>query len=94
MYLIGSRESQYINKTYSHFVLVVDRCKNADYCADDEDIEEFVYDKILDINYLDNKPNFDSFDKSVNQKQAYIGSFELTAGRFTDLGFSFTKNTY
>ena len=94
MYLIGSRGSQYINGTYSHYVLVIDKCRNADYCADDKDIEEFVHDKILDVNYLDNKPNFDSFDAVIYQKQAYIGSFGLTAARFTDLGFTFTKNTY
>ena len=49
MYLIGSRESQNINKTYSKFVLIIDRCRNANYCADDQDIQEFLHDKIFDI---------------------------------------------
>ena len=72
----------------------IDKCRNADYCADDKAIEEFVYDKIFDIQYLDNNPNFNSFEDFVNKAQGYIGSFPLTFGRFTDLGFSFRKNSY
>ena len=67
MYLIGSRESSNVNKTYSRMVMFVDRCRNADYCADEKEIEKFVHDKIFDIQYLDNKPNFDSFENFVNQ---------------------------
>lgn len=94
MYLIGSRESSNVNLTYSRLILYVDRCREAEHCASEKDIEEFVHDKIFDIQYLDNKPNFDSFKNFINQQQAYIGSFPITTGGFTDLGFSFTKNTY
>ena len=67
MYLMGSFESKNINRTHTALELVIDRCRNANFCASDEDIEEFVYDKIFSINYLDNKPNFDSFEHFVNQ---------------------------
>ena len=67
MYLMGSPESLILNRTLSSLQLVIDRCRNADFCADDKDSEEFVYDKILDMQYLDNKPNFDSFDNFINQ---------------------------
>ena len=46
------------------------------------------------MQYLENKPNFDSFDNFVNKQQGYIGSFPLTTGTYTDVGFSFTKNYY
>ena len=54
MYLIGSRESQNVNLTYSRLFLTIDRCRNADYCANDDEIDEFTYDKIFDMQYIDN----------------------------------------
>ena len=85
---------QLITNTFPLLKVGVERCRNSPKCASKKDIDEWIYDKLINVQYIDNLPNFVSFNESIVYEEKFLGSFPMALGQTRELVYKFRKNVY
>ena len=101
IYFQGTRDSAVNRMEHAYVIIEVHVCNNGTKkeddpeCATEDEIEEWIATKQIQLKVIDNKIDFTNLDNyAVRQTEKWLPMVPLKKGSFSDTGYRFRKNSF